>query len=102
MDESRLLVRNKNLDKSDFIGMNDEIVKTNLSELYSKIMKNDSNVWSALQFLLECKNTIHGFDFRVLRSKNGKPTAILYMTARMRYNLLRFANIFLLMVKKES
>ena len=102
MDESRQLVRNKDLDKSDFIGMNDDIVKTNLSELYTKIMKNDSRVWSALQFLLECKNTIDGFDFRVLRSKNGKPTAILYMTARMRYNLLRFGNIFFIDGQKRK
>ena len=78
MDESHLLVRNKDLDQSDFIVMNDDIVKINLSELYAKIMKNDTKVWSALQFLTECKNTIDGFDFRVLRSKYGKPTAILH------------------------
>ena len=84
MDESRLLVRNKDLDKSDFIGMNDEIVKTNLSELYTKIMKYDSKVWSALQFLLECKNTIDGFDFRVF---NGVKKAI-----HRSVNLLIFCN----------
>ena len=56
-------------------------------------MKEDSNTWSAIQFLKKCKATVDGFDYRVLYNNEGIPTALLYMTSRMRYNLLRYGNI---------
>ena len=64
--------------------------------MYAKVMEQDSNTWSAIQFLKECKDTVEGFDYRVLYSAQGVPTALLYMTARMRYSLLRYGNIIFL------
>ncbi len=64
--------------------------------MYAKVMEQDSNTWSAIQFLKECKDTVEGFDYRVLYSAQGVPTALLYMTARMRYCLLRYGNIMFL------
>ena len=68
--------------------MNDPVTKANLNEIYGTIMQSDSNTWSAIKFLKECKSSIHRFDYRILYSKDGVPTAILYMTSRMRYNLI--------------
>ena len=56
-------------------------------------MEQDSSTWSAIHLLKECKNSIEGFDYRVLYSVHGVPTALSYMTARMRYCLLRYGNI---------
>ena len=64
--------------------------------MYAKVMEQDSNTWSAIQFLKECKNTVEGFDYRIIYSAQGVPTALLYMTARMRYCLLRYGNIMFL------
>ena len=86
----------------DFIGMNDPIIQTNFREVYGKIMKEDSNTWSAIQFLKTCKDTIHGFDYRVLYSKTGLPTAVMYMTSRLRYNLLRYGNIMFIDWQKRK
>jgi len=96
MEQCQALTSSKELSKKDFIGMNDPLVRVNLNEMYGKIMQNDSNIWSALQFLTSCKETIPGFDYRVLKAKAGNPTALLYMTSRMRYNLIRYGNIMFL------
>ncbi len=64
--------------------------------MYAKVMEQDSNTWSAIQFLKECKNTVEGFGYRIIYSAQGVPTALLYMTARMRYCLLRYGNIMFL------
>ena len=58
--------------------------------MYGRIMENDSNLWPALQFLRKYKETISGFDYRILRGTAGNPTAVLYMTSRM---LIRYGNI---------
>ena len=82
--------------------MNDPLVRVNLNEMYGKILQNDSNIWSALQFLKSCKDTIPGFDYRILKGKAGNPTALLYMTSRMRYNLIRYGNIMFLDGQKRK
>ena len=102
MDECQALAKDKKLDESDFIGMNDPLVRSNLNDMYSRIMQSDSNVWSALQFLSTCKRTIPGFDYRVSRGNTGNPTALLYMTSRMRYNLLRYGNIIFIDGQKRK
>ena len=51
MEQCQALTSSKELSKKDFIGMNDPPVRVNLNEMYGKIMQNDSNIWSALQFL---------------------------------------------------
>ena len=96
IEEGKSLTRNQNFSSSEFIGMNDPITQTNLNGMFSTIMREDTNTWSAISFLKNCKETIHGFDYRVLYSTGGIPTAILYMTSRMRYNLLRYGNIMFL------
>ena len=82
--------------------MNDPVVQTNFRAMYGSIMQNDSNTWSAIQFLKKCKESISGFDYRILRSKTGLPTAIMYMTSRMRYNLLRYGNVMFIDGQKRK
>ena len=102
MEQCHALSNPKPLDRTDLIGMNDPLIRSNLNAMYGRIMQNDSNVWSALQFLSSCKKTIYGFDYRVLRSTTGNPTALLYMTSRMRYNLLRYGNIIFIDGQKRK
>ena len=102
MEQCKELSVRNNLTESDYVGMNDPLVRRNLNDMYGKIMENDNKVWSALQFLIKCKETIHGFDYRILRGKAGNPTAILYMTSRMRYNLIRYGNIMFIDGQKRK
>ena len=100
--ECQALSKESNLSGSDYIGMNDPLVRTNLNTMYGKVMQTDNKVWSALLFLRKCKESISGFDFRILRSSAGNPTAILYMTSRMRYNLIRYGNIMFIDGQKRK
>ena len=50
MEECEALNSRQDLSQSDFIGMNNPLVKANLNDIYAKIMENDSNVWLVLQF----------------------------------------------------
>ena len=88
LEQGMMLTSRQDIIPSDLIGMNDPITLANLNKIYGQIMKSDSNTWSAIQFLKHCKNTVEGFDYRVLYNKQGLPIALLYMTSRMRYNLL--------------
>ena len=96
MEDAKCLTSTLDLAQSEYVGITDPLIHTNLSKMYAKIMQEDNNTWSAISFLKTCKATIPGFDYRVLYSKVGIPTALLYMTSRMRYNLLRYGNILFL------
>ena len=69
MEDSIALTKDTQINKSDFLGMNDPVVQTNFRAMYGSIMQNDSNTWSAIQFLKKCKESISGFDYRILKSK---------------------------------
>ena len=47
-EEGRSLTKEGNLDMSEYIGMNDPIVQSNLDDMYAKVMELDSNTWSAI------------------------------------------------------
>ena len=50
-------------------------------------MKEDPSTWTAIQFLRKCKSEVPGFDYRLSYGVDGKPTAVMYMTPRMRYKI---------------
>ena len=96
--ECKVLNRHQGLSQSNFIGMNNPFVRANLNNIYAK---NNGNIQSVLQFLKKYKENISGFDYRTLKGKAGNPTAILYMTSCMRYNLLRYGNIIFIDCQKR-
>ena len=102
VEEFQALSRHQNLLQPDLIGMNNPLVRANLNNIYAKIIQNDSNVWSVLQFLKKCKESVSGFGYRTLRGKAGNLIALLYMTSRMRYNLLRYGNIMFIDCQKRK
>jgi len=102
MEQCKALSSSGNLSEKDFIGLNDPIVRVNMNKLYANILQTDNNVWSALNFLNKCKESIPGFDYRILKARAGNPTALLYMTSRMRYNLIRYGNIMFIDGQKRQ
>ena len=102
MEDSIALTKDTQINESEFLGMNDPAVQTNFRAMYDSIMQNDSNTWSDIEFLKKCKGSISGFDYRILKSKTGLPTAIMYMTSRMRYNLLRYGNVMFIDGQKRK
>ena len=52
--------------------------------------------------VFKLRDTIGGFYYISLYNKTGIPTAVMYMTAIMRYNLLRYGNIILIDSQKKQ
>ena len=78
------------------------MLRANFNEMFGKIMKEDQLTWTAIQFLRKFKTEVDGFDYRLSYGLDGKPTAVIYMTPRMRYNLVRHGNIMFLDSKKRQ
>ena len=87
---------------ADCSPIQDPMLRANFSEMFTNIMKEDKSTWTALQFLKECKNNVEGFDYMLKYGDDGKPSAVMYMTPRMRYNLIRYGNIMLLDSQKRQ
>ena len=64
MEGSIALTKDTQINKSNFLGMNDPVVQINFRAMYGSIMQNDSSNWSAIQFLKKCKESISGFDYK--------------------------------------
>ena len=96
MEDGIKLARNCNLSAEEAVSFHDPMVRANFNEMFRNIMKEDPSTWTAIQFLRKCKSEVHGFDYRLSYGVDGKPTAVMYMTPRMRYNLVRYGNIMFL------
>jgi hypothetical protein len=56
----------------------------------------DSTTWKAIPFLETLQKTICGFVFSVCFDSQGLPDAFMYMTPRMRMDLVRFGHVIFL------
>ena len=92
-EESQRVIIGKKLTPSELCASSDPMIATNFQNIYKKIMESDTSTWSAIAFLKELKDTMDGFDYRVLYNKKGISIAIMYMTPVMRYNILRYGDV---------
>ena len=102
MEDSIKLARNCKLSAEEAVSFHDPMVRANLNDMFRNIMKEDPSTWTAIQFLRKCKSEVDGFDYRLSYGVDGKPTAVMYMTPRMRYNLVRYGNIMFLDSQKRQ
>ena len=96
-EEAHHLASGKKLSAADeIIDVDDKIVTTNLKILFMKIMQEKSNTWTAIRYLEEQQKQIPGFVYSITKDDDGKPCGIMYMTPRMRQNLIRFGDLLFL------
>ena len=101
-DIAKCLTKGTQLHKKELATLEDPLVYQNFQKMYREIMSQDAGTWQVISFLEQCKNEMPGFDFRVLKDKEGYPIAIMWMTALMRYNLRRYAHILFLDCQKRQ
>ena len=59
-------------------------------------MYNDTSTWKAVAFLQKCENELLDFQYKVHFGQDGLPDAIMFMTAAMRKNLIRYGHMMFL------
>ena len=59
-------------------------------------MHNDTTTWKAVAFLQKCEIDLPDFQYKVHFGFDGLPDAIMFMTAAMRKNLIRFGHMMFL------
>ena len=102
MEDSIKLASSCKLSAEESVSFHDPMVRANFNDMFRNIMKEDPSTWTAIQFLRKCKSEVPGFDYRLSYGVDGKPTAVMYMTPRMRYNLVRYGNIMFLDSQKRQ
>lgn len=80
----------------------DGIMKQNYTEMLRTIMQEGGETWDAIKLLEDAARTTNGFVFRVRRNNDGRPIGILWMTATMRRNAVRFGDILFLDAQKRQ
>ena len=59
-------------------------------------MHNDTSTWKAVAFLQKCEEDLSDFRYKVYFGPDGLLDAIMFMTAAMRNNLIRYGHMMLL------
>ena len=101
-EEGENLTEKKRLQQSEWNKLEDPIIRLNFCKMYKTLMQENSNTWKVLSYLDKCKSQMPGFDYRVQKTKSGKPIGIMYMTSYMRLNLLRNSSIMFLDAQKRQ
>jgi hypothetical protein len=67
-----------------------------------QVFQDSGDGWKALDCLQKCKEGTLGFDYRVNKDRDGRPTAIVWITNSMRKAWIRFGStIFLNAMKRK-
>ena len=80
----------------------DPMAQHNFGKLYNEIMNSDGSTWKVLSYLQRCKRELPGFDYEIHYAEDGHPDGIMYMTAQMKNNLIRYGHIMYLDSQKRA
>jgi hypothetical protein len=92
-DQALNLSSKKTMSADEMTQLDDPFILQNFTTMLRKIMQEDSGTWEALGLMDQLKVTSPGFDYRIKKDTEGKPTGIMYMTAQMRTHARRYGNI---------
>ena len=99
MDEAeRVFDLNTPLASDDIISSDDPMTKINIKNILRKICTESKDMWMAISLLEKMKESTPGFDYRVKYTTDGDrlPEGIMYMSPRMRQDLIRYSDLMFL------
>ena len=70
--------------------------------MYNENVSSDATLWKLISFSKKCKRDLPGFDFDVHYSEDRYPDAIMFMTAEMKRNLIRYGDIMFLDAQNDG
>ena len=89
MEHAQQLLSSREISHKELEVLQNPITRLNFNNIYTKVNSGDCTLWESIEYLKECKRTIHGFDFRYRIDANKCPDGLMFMTPRNRYNLIR-------------
>ena len=96
LEEAEQLISVKPIAADENIDIDDHVTSVNLHEIHRKTMQESSDTWETIRYLSHLRETIPGFVYSVKYDIKGRPMAIMYMTPRMRNDLIRFSDLLFL------
>jgi hypothetical protein len=97
MDEAEKVFNLKApLASDDMINIDDPLTKINVRDILRKICSESNDMWMAVSFLKKMEESTPGFQHRVKYDVNGIPEGVMYMTPRMRKDLIRYSDLLFL------
>jgi hypothetical protein len=94
--EAQHILQDRPLASKETLDMDDPVVQVNLRNLLEKCMQEDSSMWRTVSFLESMRDRVQGFEFAIRPNSEGAPIAALWMTKRMRADLIRFCDVMFL------
>jgi hypothetical protein len=93
----------KPLDEDESLNLPDtDTCRVKTAEFMREVFQDSREGWKTLDFLEKCKEGTPGFDYRVNKDEDGRPTAVVWITNTMRENWRRFGStIFLDAMKRK-
>ena len=86
----------------DIETINGPLKLTDFQKMYNNIMNSDVTTWKLVSFLQTCKRELPGFDYEIHYAQDGYPDGIMFMTAQMKNNLMRYGDIMFLDSQNNS
>ena len=71
-----------NTDPADFVSKASRVA----AQMLRETLENRQDMWEVEQYLINLKRVDRGFDYRIARQNDGKPTGVVWVTSEMRYN----------------
>jgi hypothetical protein len=101
--EASKLIKFMPLDLNEAKALEDtDIHRKKTAELLALSLEGSCDTWKAMLYLQQMKKNTNGFDFRIHTNENGRPSAIVWITANMRNSWIRFGStIFLDCMKRK-
>jgi hypothetical protein len=65
-------------------------------------MAEDPATWEALTLINDLKVSSPGFDYRINKDRDGRPTGLMYMTAQMKYHARHYGTVLCLDAQKRQ
>jgi hypothetical protein len=101
-DQAIHLTSKRMIAADELTDLDDPFVRQNFTAMLRLIMQEGSGTWQALLLMDELKIKSPGFDYRIAKDDEGRPTGIMYMTAQMRYHARRYGHVLCLDAQKRQ
>jgi hypothetical protein len=101
-DQALSLTSGRHIAAEEMTDLDDPFIKQNFSAMLRRIMAEDPATWEALTLMDDLKVSAPGFDYRIKKDGDGRPTGLMYMTAQMRYHARRYGTVLCLDAQKRQ
>ncbi len=101
-DQAVSLTSGRHIAAEEMTDLDDPFIRQNFSAMLRRIMAEDPATWEALTLMDDLKVSSPGFDYRVKKDVDGRPTGLMYMTAQMRYHARRYGSVLCLDAQKRQ